>query len=82
MKFVTAIFVILLNNSQIMRRDENRFTSIQNAEEMIKLEMLCMLHYDAINNQTACQRGFNSCGQKVSLLFTIIIFLFHSITPI
>ena len=48
-----------------MRKDENRFTSLQTAEELIKREMLCILHSDSIHYQTPAQKGFNVSGQKV-----------------
>ena len=37
-------------NESILRAKDHKLNGLQEAEEMIKKEMLIMLHYDAINH--------------------------------
>ncbi|XP_059469099.1 cell division cycle 5-like protein [Neocloeon triangulifer] len=53
-------------NMSIIRTDAQSLTEMQKAEELIKKEMLVMMHYDAVKNPTLSQMGIKDDKMKGS----------------
>ncbi|XP_065340447.1 cell division cycle 5-like protein [Cloeon dipterum] len=51
-------------NMSIIRTDTQSLNEMQKAEELIKREMLIMMHYDAVKNPTLSQLGIKDPNEK------------------